>query len=75
MATFPMLILFVLLVSFIIIGIIKSDSGLKLMILGVNITLLGGIIVLDPDVNLNGFEYLMAFFGLFICLIGLWKKD
>lgn len=53
----------------------KDVSGVKIMLLGINITLLGGIIAIDPDSNLGGFEYFIVIFGLIISIIGLMKKD
>lgn len=53
----------------------KSISGHKIMLLGINITLLGGIFAVDPNSNLGGFEYLIVILGLIISVIGLLKKD
>ncbi|MDM8534169.1 hypothetical protein QUF55_05615 [Clostridiaceae bacterium HSG29] len=50
-------------------------SGSKLMLLGINITLFGGIIAVDPNSNLGGIEYLIALIGLIVSIIGLGKKD
>ena len=44
------------------------------MLLGINLTLFGGIIAVDPSSNLNGIEYLIAFLGLTISFIGLTKN-
>ena len=69
------LVLLGLFVGFIILGLKKGASGFKIMLLGINITLFGGIIAIDPDSNLGGIEYLIALSGLIISLIGLEKKD
>jgi hypothetical protein len=53
----------------------KRTSGLKIMILGTNLTLLGGIIAVDRNRNYGAIVYLVAFLGLIISLIGLMKKD
>jgi len=45
------------------------------MLLGINTTLCGGIIVVDPNSNLGGIEYLIALSGLIISLAGLAKID
>ncbi|WP_261178590.1 hypothetical protein [Anaerobacillus sp. CMMVII] len=37
----------------------KGISGLKLMLLAINITLVGGIIAIDSHSSLGGFEYLL----------------
>jgi len=64
-----------LIVGFVFYGLKKGAPALKLMLLGINITLLGGIIAVDPDSNLAGIEYLIALSGLIISLIGLIKED
>jgi len=69
------LVVLVLFVGFIVYGFKKGSSGFKTMLLGINITLIGGIIVVDPNSNLAGIEYLIAFSGLMISLIGFIKKD
>lgn len=53
----------------------KGVSGLKLMLLGLNITLFGGIIAVDPNSDLGGIEYLIALIGLIISFVGLGKKE
>lgn len=79
MAMVPM-ILFLLIILGILTGLIivsvrKGVSGLKLMLLGINITLFGGIIAVDSSSNLGGIEYLIALIGLILSIIGLKKKD
>jgi len=64
-----------LIVWFIVSGLKKGNSGLKIMLLGINITLFGGIIAVDPNSNLGGIEYLIALLGLIISIIGLGKND
>lgn len=73
-----------ILILFVILGLItiliaaalrKSASGLKLMLLGIIITLFGGIIAVDPDSNIGGFEYLISLIGLIFAIIGFGKKD
>jgi hypothetical protein len=53
----------------------ESTSGLKIMLLGINITLFGGIFAVSTRFNLAGMEYLIALLGLIISALGLWKKD
>lgn len=62
-------------VTFIISGFKKGASGLKAMLLGINITLLGGIIAVDPNSNLGGIEYLIVLLGLIASIVGFGKKD
>lgn len=50
-------------------------SGIKVMLLGINITLVGGIIAVDPNSNLGGAEYLVVFLGLIISLLGAGKSN
>jgi len=70
-----LLIILGLIVWFIVSGLKKCNSGLKIMLLGINITLFGGIIAVDQNSNLGGIEYLIALFGLIISIIGLGKND
>ena len=53
----------------------RGVSGLKVMLLGINITLLGGIIAVDPNSNLGGIEYLIVLIGLITSIIGFGTKD
>jgi len=77
--TLLLLLIFViilgLVIGLIIFGLRKGVSGLKIMLLGINITLLGGIIAVDPNSNLGGIEYLIVLLGLIISIIALGKKD
>lgn len=79
MMAFPSILVFIvilfLIAVLIISGLRKGVSGYKLMLLGINITLLGGIFAVDPDSNLGGIEYLIAILGLIISAIGLRRKD
>ncbi len=70
-----LLVVLGLIVGFIVYGLKKGASGIKIMLLGINITLFGGIIAVDPNSNLGGIEYLIALSGLVISLIGLLKKE
>lgn len=64
-----------LIVGLIISGLRKEVSGIKVMLLGINVTLIGGIIAVDPNSNLGGIEYLIVLLGLIISIIGLRKED
>jgi len=63
------------LVAFIVYGLKDNVSGLKIMLLGINITLFGGIIAVDPNSYLAGFEYLIVLSGLVLSVMGFVKKD
>jgi len=65
----------VIVFGFIVYGLEKGASGHKIMLLGLNITIFGGIIAVDPDSSLGGIEYIIALAGLIISLIGFGKKD
>lgn len=51
----------------------KGASGIKVMLLGLQITLIGGILAVDA--NLRGLEYLICLAGLVISVIGLGKNS
>ena len=50
-------------------------TGIKLILLGINITLFCGIIAIDPNSDLGGIEYLIGLIGLVISIVGVAKKD
>lgn len=76
--------LYLSMISILILGLIvglffwrlkKGVTGLKVMLLGINITLIGGIIVVDTNSYLRSIEYLIVLIGLIITVIGFVKKD
>lgn len=72
------LILFLLsgLIAGIIILVSKNSiSGLKIMLLGINITLFGAIFALKSNLKIGVLEYSIALLGLIICVVGFIKKD
>jgi hypothetical protein len=79
MSVFLFIIVFLVLIAivaaFFVASLRKGVSGIKVMLFGLNVTLLGGIIAVDPNSNLGGFEYLIVFVGLLISLAGLGKRD
>lgn len=72
---FSSLIIIGVITTLTIISVRKGVSGIKLMLFGISITLIGGIIAIDPNSNFGGFEYLIVFIGFIISIIGLGKKD
>ncbi|MRH43264.1 hypothetical protein GH741_11290 [Aquibacillus halophilus] len=69
--TIPVLILAVYLVFLLV---KKSNaSGTKCMLLGLSILLFGGVIAIDGNSDLGGFEYLILFIGLIISIVGFAK--
>ena len=53
----------------------KGVSGKKLMLLGINITLFGGILLVDPNYNHGIIVYIIALMGLIFTIIGFVTKD
>jgi len=70
-----LVVLLGLIISFIVYGLKGKASGLKIMLLGLNVTLFGGIIAVDPNSNLGGIEYLIVFLGLVLSFIGFARND
>lgn len=70
-----LIIVTILFVETIVTSIKKGASGLKLMLLGINLTLFGGIIAVDSSSSLLGIEYLIALIGLIISIVGLRKNN
>ncbi|MFN7253554.1 MAG: hypothetical protein ACK4M9_22690, partial [Anaerobacillus sp.] len=53
----------------------KGVSGLKLMLLGINITLVGGVVTLDNNLSLGVLGYFIVVVGLILSFIGSTKRD
>jgi hypothetical protein len=79
-----MIVLTVVLIVFIILGLFatlifsvlsKDISGLKIMLLGINLTIFGVLIAVDRSHNYGGIVYLIAISGLTISTICITKKD
>ena len=64
-----------LLIALLVVSLRKITSWLKIMLLGIHITLLGGIIAVDVNSDLGGLEYLMVLIGFIVSLYGLSKND
>jgi hypothetical protein len=76
MIAMPIFIIVAALVVFFIITTLgKGQSGIKLMLLGIQITLVGGIIAFDPNSNLEGFEYLIVLLGFVFSMFGFSKRE
>lgn len=79
MAISPLLLIVLILLGLvggiIIITLKKSVSGVKIMLLGINITIFGGILAVDPNSSLGGIEYLISFIGMIFSVVGFGKRD
>ncbi|QOR37044.1 hypothetical protein IMX26_04280 [Clostridium sp. 'deep sea'] len=62
-------------VFFIVPKLKNNFSGIKVILIGISIILVGGIIAVDTRSDLGGYEYLVVFLGLIIAAIGFGKKD
>ncbi len=51
----------------------KVDSGKKYMFFGLHVSLVGGILVLDNNIDFNGFEYIIVILGLILSVVGMSK--
>ncbi|HHV99259.1 MAG TPA: hypothetical protein GXX36_06765 [Clostridiaceae bacterium] len=74
-SVFFLILIVALLACLVIFSLRKGTSGIKIILFGLNLTLLGGILVVDPNSNLRGIEYLIALLGLIISAVGLGKSD
>ena len=79
MVTIFILLLIVLPLSiyllYLIYAMIKNtDSGLKCIVFGLHVSLVGGIVILADNIDFNGFEYIIVIFGLIISIVGM-RKD
>lgn len=59
----------------IIVSVRKTDSGIKCILLGLQVSLVGGILVVDSNIDLRGFEYLFVLLGLILSFIGIRKNN
>ncbi|KAF5420158.1 MAG: hypothetical protein C5S44_08975 [Candidatus Methanocomedens sp.] len=50
-------------------------KGIKTMILGIQIMLVGGFIILDPSSNLGGIEFFIIIVGLLTGVFGFLQND
>ncbi len=67
------ILIFVIFLVFLLVR--KSNMvGTKFMLLGLTILLFGGIIAVDGNSDLGGFEYLIVFIGLILSVIGFGKE-
>jgi len=53
----------------------SNKSGIKFMFLGISIILVGGIIAVDSNSNLEGFEYIIVLIGLILSIVGFTKSN
>jgi hypothetical protein len=51
----------------------NTDSGMKSIVLGLHVTLFGGILVLDDNTDFLVFGYVIASLGLILSMIGMSK--
>ncbi|MFD1738731.1 hypothetical protein ACFSCX_19630 [Bacillus salitolerans] len=56
------------------VSISKIESAIKTILLGMHVTLIGGIIVLDTTLDIRELGYVMATIGLLISLVGVKKN-
>jgi len=71
----PVIALLIALVVWVVLSLKKQNSGIKLMLLGVSVILCGGIIAVDVNSSLGGFEYLIVLIGLVVSIAGFSKKE
>ncbi len=65
---------FILILIGIIYYVIKFSSGIKNMLFGLHLSLVGGIMVIDENPNLTGIGYFIILVGLAVSVIGANKK-
>jgi hypothetical protein len=69
------ILLFVLVVGFFLyrFGTLKNRNRTEIQLSGIQITLIGGIVAVDPTSSLSGFEYFLVLLGLIVGIIGFFK--
>ncbi|WP_417897649.1 hypothetical protein ABN702_15315 [Bacillus haimaensis] len=73
LVTYPLLVIIGLLI--LIVATTSKISGMKFMLMGVSIILVGGVLILDENSGLAGFEYLILFTGIIFGVIGFVKEN
>ena len=53
----------------------NTESGKKYMILGLHVSLVGGILVLDTNIYFNRFAYIIVLLGLILSMVGMRKVE
>ncbi|WP_088043335.1 hypothetical protein [Bacillus sp. EAC] len=71
------LLLILILVGFFIFIVVKNsdNSGVKFMLLGISIILVGGIMSVDTNSYFRGYEHLIVIVGLIISVVGFGKNN
>ena len=70
----PLLLIVVGYVIFIIVRN-SNTTGVKYMLLGISLILVGGIVAVDANSNFGGFEYLIVLIGLILSVVGFGKNN
>lgn len=73
LVTYPLLVIIGLLI--LILATTSRISGMKFMLMGISIILVGGILILDENASLAGFEYIILCTGLIFGVIGFVKEN
>lgn len=53
----------------------NTDSGLKCIVFGLHVSLVGGIFILADNIDFNGLENIIVIFGLIISMVGMRKDE
>ncbi|MDP4170485.1 MAG: hypothetical protein Q8906_07725 [Bacillota bacterium] len=64
-----------IIVGIIIYSIIKGNSGLKVMIMGIQFSLLGLTLIFMNGSNINLIGFVFMIIGLLVSMVGLVKKE
>lgn len=67
---FIIAIIILIVLAYLIISSFKGKSEIQKMLLGIEITIIGGIIAIDPTSSLGGIEYLFVLLGLIVSILG-----
>ena len=65
----------IILVVYFLFSNLEDKSGLQAMVLGIEVTLVGGIMAVDPNTSLGGLEYIFVLIGLILNIIGFKSGD
>lgn len=73
LVAFPLLVIVGLFIF--LLATMSNIPGMKFMLMGISIILLGGVLILDETTRLAGFEYIILCTGLIFGVIGFVKEN
>jgi len=71
----PPILIIIIIIGIIIYSIIKGKSGIKVMIMGIQFSLLGLALIFMQKSDLSLFGFIFMIYGLLVSTVGLVKRE